>query len=260
MEKVLQQLNDIASKHNTLWFRGHSSSHYKLNSGLYRIDSSKPLVLQKEKEMYHSFVNLGSMYINSFGRDSEKEWNTLFMMQHYGMYTRLLDWTSSFLIALYFANQGRDPSETAAIWVIDPIKLNKSCHNLYENNSDIAYTNFGLVTLDTLPTRISHYTNYFTENIHIKSFALMPRRSNDRLISQQGFFTVQGTEATPLEEEYKDKLGKFIYKIELPPETYESSLKYLKLNSVDYHSVYGGIDGLCKYIKNELLNIKLNNI
>ncbi|WP_299514956.1 FRG domain-containing protein [uncultured Rummeliibacillus sp.] len=258
MKEILEKVLELSAKHSTLWFRGHSSTNYKLNSGLYRIDSDKKTILEYENNIYNAFTNLGSNYVDNFY--SEKEWNTLFMMQHYGMHTRLLDWTSSFSTALYFANLNRKANKTAAIWAIDPIKLNNHCYNLYERQVDPAYAGIGHITLDSLPNRIANYTSYFNENIHIKSFALMPRRSNERLLLQSGFFTVQGTEALPLEEEYKDFINDFIYKIELPPETYSSCIDYLKINGVNYYSLFGGIDGLCHYISKELLNIKLNNI
>jgi hypothetical protein len=42
----------------------------------------------------------------------------LSVMQHYGVPTRLLDWTSDFWTAIYFACAG-DPNEDAEIWIYD---------------------------------------------------------------------------------------------------------------------------------------------
>lgn len=257
MNDILKQMREISKKHKNLWFRGHNSSEYKLNSGLYRISNNLQQVRVSENDIYNSFINLGHFFSGNF--IEHKEWNTLFMMQHYGLYTRLLDWTSSFATALYFANLNRKRDKNACIWIIDPIILNKKCLNLYEKDIDEYYDSIGLITIDTLPNRVKNYTNYFSEDLHIRSFAMMPRRSNDRLISQSGYFTVQGTEGVPLEEEYKQYLNEFIYKIDLPPETMDETLEYLKFNGINYYSIYGGVEGLCTYIKDELLNIKLEN-
>lgn len=198
------------------------------------------------------------MYCNKFSE--YKEWNSVFLMQHYGMYTRLLDWTDSFITALYFAIRNKKDGTPASVWVINPLELNRKCKNLYEQGSDNRFDNVALLTLDTLPNRIKKYKEYFEDHIEIDSFAIVPRRSNDRLISQNGFFTVQGTKNIPLEEEYPLNSNDWILNITLNDNVVDECKNFLDINGINNYSLYGGIDGLCGYIKNELLKLKLENL
>src|SRR5262249_12364529 len=59
----------------------------------------------------------------------DSEWGWYFLMQHYRCPTRLLDWTDSALVALFFAINSNDPSDlivkkNAAVWMLDPWWLN----------------------------------------------------------------------------------------------------------------------------------------
>jgi hypothetical protein len=67
--------------------------------------------------------------LNTPPRDHTDEW--LFLAQHVGLPTRLLDWTEGLFIALYFALLEDEP----VIWMLDPIELNRrSCVETINDN------------------------------------------------------------------------------------------------------------------------------
>lgn len=253
LDDILKYISVFKKEHGIVWFRGHSNINYRLNSGLYRIDKNLSIVRDSENNIFNCFINYGDSYCNQFYEN--KDWNVLFLMQHYGLPTRLLDWTDSFITALYFAIKDKKEGESACIWMLSPIGLNKRCKNLYEGGNDSRFENIGLLTLDTLPDRIKNYRDFFEGHISIDSFAIVPRRSNDRLVSQNGFFTLQGTKGVSLDEEASE----FLVKIELSDNIAEECRIFLEINGINYYSLYGGIDGLCSYLKNELLKINFNN-
>ena len=259
IENIIKEIQLIQEQcgHRMLWFRGHNNTNYKLNSGLHRITSNKEKLRVWENQLYNSFLNYGDFYCKQF--HEHKAWNTLFLMQHYGLYTRLLDWTDSLMTALYFATYEKKDQD-ACIWVLDPIMMNRECIGLYEGE-DIRNININILALETLPKNILNPTRYFEDNLlEIGSFAMIPRRNNDRLVSQNGFFIVQGTRECSVEEEYQGGINRFLFKINIPKDLVQEIRKYTLLNGINYYALYGGIEGLCKYLKDEMLGIELNNL
>ena len=58
-------------------------------------------------------------------RNIKKDLDRLAYMQHYGVPTRLLDWTDSILIALYFS-VSQHPNENGNLFVLNPRLLNQA--------------------------------------------------------------------------------------------------------------------------------------
>ncbi len=138
-----------------LWFRGHRNCDLSLRPGLYRKNITEGVLksgaedrlkdkyerllfrelIDIEHELRIDFISYGHL-LNQVGQaTNEIEW--YFLMQHHGVPTRLLDWTTNALAALFFAfddyerlksvtsgNDGKESDdsperECVAVWMID---------------------------------------------------------------------------------------------------------------------------------------------
>lgn len=110
----------LNSSQKPLGYRGVTDSHYQLIPGIGRIKkgTSKAAALKKEYDMFFEFKR---HIAASHGILSNL--STAILAQHYGLPTRLLDWTASPLTALFFACGG-DSNKDAAVYIL-PNSLKK---------------------------------------------------------------------------------------------------------------------------------------
>lgn len=78
------------------WFRGQANAAWRLEPSLAR----PPASISKEAALIKRFRQNAITLISG---EPHGDWAWLFLMQHHGLPTRLLDWSENPLIALYFA-------------------------------------------------------------------------------------------------------------------------------------------------------------
>lgn len=123
LEKFLEEVDKLQkSSFEKIWFRGIANHTYGLEPSLYR-KATNAIV---EKQLLNRFKAKSLPFIDD--KSSKSYWEWLFIMQHYGVPTRLLDWSESALIGLAFALIYREDhhiGQDAGLWCLDPIKLNR---------------------------------------------------------------------------------------------------------------------------------------
>lgn len=117
--------NPIIKNHKTIIFRGHKEEGYKLESTLER--HIKGIFPDLNKELFRQISNeyLEDCKKELKGKISEQyilnSINDVWALgQHYGLKTPLLDWTRSFIIALFFAFEEQvSDSDYRVVYALD---------------------------------------------------------------------------------------------------------------------------------------------
>ncbi|MBC8374882.1 MAG: FRG domain-containing protein [FCB group bacterium] len=256
-EHKVKNFNDYLEKINelmlgvTLWFRGVSHPAYNL----------LPRIIWKNK--YH----LENNYVNSFLRNYvlytsasySNPWDLYSLMQHYGLYTRLLDWTESPLYALFFAlTTDQNKNQDRVVWAMPPFELNEvtiGFPTVYTpgtlHNRNVSSENIKVDHIDSyLPTSVSPLDSGILPE---EPMAIYSTLNNPRIRGQKGCFTIHGEFDTPLEE-YANELRApfFFHKIILKgSENMSSYITPLFNLGINEEHIYQDLDSMVKRIIRE---------
>lgn len=97
LDEIAAATSDLGNP-QSVWYRGHSNSHYHLIPTIHRAQG----LMAHEQAAFNEFHRTAARLFTP--RDND--WETLFDMQHYGLPTRLLDWSKVLGVALAFAGAG----------------------------------------------------------------------------------------------------------------------------------------------------------
>jgi len=122
-QELIAEFERIVSGWNERWgglrlrcyFRGADKAEYSLNPGLLRDVFLSEDMEGVEDSIRYDFETRGRPYIPEFINTA---WDKMFFMQHHGFPTRLLDWTESLSVALYFSCRDINELGDGCIWVM----------------------------------------------------------------------------------------------------------------------------------------------
>jgi hypothetical protein len=172
----------------TIWFRGHADAAWQLLPGFMRSAAET-----SETTLLNRFRQSAAMLAD---RRPVSSFDWTFLMQHYGVPTRLLDWSESPLISMYFAVEDwvSRPDTDAALWCLWPTALNKHA-NIVDKIEGQYIPSFEDEEL------LSYSTESLRQNTRIELFpvATIATRNNARIQAQMGTFTIHHNKKVPIE-------------------------------------------------------------
>lgn len=236
---------------NTIQYRGQSNKDWKLTPTLTRIVNGDV----KSEEKAYGYENQSQMdfFAQAHLLDSKLKYDRiidpssmLIDMQHYSCPTRLLDWSQSPYVALYFAvNDSFDLDGALFIWD----------WRFYKKNYKVIFPEQNEIP----STQIFNFSkNDILELIH-------PVKMNERIVRQQGLFSVSNNilrnhDDLIISYAQKANMSSGLHKLLIPAKLKFDFLARLKTMNISSESLFPGLDGLGKTIKESLLLRKWKNI
>lgn len=225
LECVRVARSDLGSP-AVVWYRGMSRADYKLLPSLHRV----PNGLQKEQDLFNEHERSAARLTAKRSND----WELLFDMQHYGIPTRLLDWTDVLGVAIAFAlYDTKDDGQDSSVHVLDPKKLNSKSGSA-EVRRPTSDVNF-------------EYKKIYWHGIPFKAvypIAIDGPLQNDRMIAQQGAFTLHGSDFDYFDTNGHDCLRKIVMK----PGAKAGAREFLEYSNLNAYSIYPDIVGMARHI------------
>jgi FRG domain len=219
-----------------LWFRGVKKQSYTLLPGIYR---DAEYTLGRERSKYTQFMlKAPSRYTNCPERSDYANW--LLLMQHYGLPTRMLDWTASPLIALFFAIYECGTDATPSVWILDPRSLNAKSATKRPIISPLDQINH------LQDTRRVFVSEADTSHSEPHFMAISPPEIDRRVIAQQSRFTIHSNQ-TPLDS-MQDFSG-ILVKIEFANCKYKVMETEIQLLGLYHDDIYPDLATLAKSLQ-----------
>ena len=177
-------------------FQGQGDARWPLSTSLQREAQRLGMRLQDLPGVERAMVRLFKRQYHQFqlpSPDEDDHLGWLAMMQHYGAPTRLMDWTYSFFIAVYFALEAS--STDAAVWALNTDRMPAPVDRLLGHDLAGCYSSDAILHTEAARDRLFYASPPISAVLAVNPYYL-----HTRLVVQQGIFVCPLDVTTPFEQ------------------------------------------------------------
>lgn len=221
-------------------FRGLSDVRYPLATTLSRLGGDYSSL---EKHLLRNFRKYA--HRNVVQRDSV--WHWLSVAQHYGLPTRLMDWTYSPFAALHFATADLDRFDRdGAIWAVNYVLTPQLVPERLRRRLDLEGAN--VFTVEMLSEEVRSLAEL--DSLGEAPFALFfePPSIDDRIVNQFAFFSVMSDPRVPFDEWLADQ-PQLYRRIVIPAGLKWEIRDKLDQSNITERVLFPGLVGLTAWLK-----------
>lgn len=283
-DEFREKLKDIQKSPpwtSNIIYRGHEDAKYPLSSTLERLVAKlngpgyersggiaySPHTMKSAEDWLLREFRRGFHHHSQVSLRADDQLGWLAFMQHHGTPTRLLDWTLSPYVALYFAIQAGKPE--CAVWAHSPAILDDWCTSIATAldvkasiRKILAPVTQKLVTsnsnLEERHRAINELLKSGAANTLPLATVVRPFQMNLRVAAQQGVFSVPLSNEISLEEclfhsgRMSKSEGALMHKITIKDYNRRDMLSELKRMNITHQTLFPGLDGFAKSLEDQL--------
>jgi hypothetical protein len=228
---------DIGRFRSNRAFRGMTRADGSLATGLSRLAD-----VSLEAHLIRNFRKYAPRA--SVPRDSV--WNWLALAQHYGLPTRLLDWTYSPLVALHFVTDAMEDFDVdGVVWCVDFVRTNQ--HLPKRLKDSLAEEGSNVFTTEMIERAAPALADLAPLAQEPFLFFLEPPSLDDRIVNQFALFSVLSRADARLDDWVARRPG-LCRRIVIPAELKLEIRDKLDQANVTERVLFPGLDGMSRWL------------